>query len=76
MDGEFHANLVEALNQLKIQKHLCDVIIICDNERFDAHKIVLAAASEYFYAMFAGGMAESRPSLNEVWRNHEHFCNV
>ena len=67
IDNEFHVNLASALTQLKKKKHLCDVAVVCENDRFSAHKIVLAAASEYFFAMFAGGLAESRPSSNEVF---------
>ena len=68
-DSRFHTNLVEALNQLKKENRLCDVAIICENERIHAHKIVLVSASDYFHAMFAGGMSESRPFSSEVGFN-------
>ena len=66
VDKDFHVTLAEGLKQLMMKKRLCDVAIICDREQFYAHKNVLAASSEYFHAMFAGGMSESRPSSKEV----------
>ena len=66
IDADFHINLTSALNQLKLKEHLCDIFVKCQDERFHAHKIVLAAASQYFYAMFAGGLSESKPTLSEV----------
>lgn len=65
-EANFHIKLTSALNHLKVKKHLCDIVIVCQNERFHAHKLVLAASSEYFFAMFAGGLSESRPTINEV----------
>ena len=33
---------------------LCDVTLVVDNHKIQAHKIILAAASPYFKAMFTG----------------------
>ncbi|XP_020298839.1 kelch-like ECH-associated protein 1 isoform X1 [Pseudomyrmex gracilis] len=38
---------------------LTDVILEVDSELFHAHKVILAAASPYFKAMFTGGLKES-----------------
>ena len=64
VDEEFHFNLVKALNNLKSHSSLCDITIVCGKERISAHKIVLAATSTYFCAMFTSGLCES--TLNEV----------
>ena len=64
VDEEFHFNLVKSLNNLKSHRSLCDITIICGKERISAHKIVLAATSTYFCAMFTSGLCES--TLNEV----------
>lgn len=43
---------------------LTDVVLEVGNELFHAHKVVLAAASPYFKAMFTGGLRES--DMNRV----------
>lgn len=49
-----HADsLLEALNDLRLNRHLCDITIIVDQHEYPCHKNVLAAASPYFRAMFA-----------------------
>ncbi|TRY63322.1 hypothetical protein TCAL_02595 [Tigriopus californicus] len=52
-----------AFNELHaIRKHndLCDVVIHVGNRKIYAHKVILAACSPYFRAMFTGELAESR----------------
>ena len=34
----------------------CDVTLVVDEEYFPAHKVILAAASGYFYRIFTSGM--------------------
>lgn len=36
-----------------------DVELVCSGQRFKAHRLILAARSEYFRTMFKAGMAES-----------------
>jgi len=50
----------ESLNNLRKEDHLCDITIICENSRFNAHKVVLAARCPYFKALFTSGMRESQ----------------
>ncbi|XP_063916318.1 ring canal kelch homolog isoform X2 [Zophobas morio] len=42
----------DAMNLLRKQRLLCDVILVADTVEIPAHKMVLAACSPYFYAMF------------------------
>ncbi|CAE1312990.1 KLHL19 [Acanthosepion pharaonis] len=64
-DGSMHftitrhpKELLDVMNVLWRSRKLCDVTFKVGEESFQAHKIVLAAASPYFRAMFTGGMKE------------------
>ena len=39
---------------------LADVVLVVDGERFPAHRVILAAQSEYFRGLFLSGMQEGR----------------
>ncbi|CAF1104954.1 unnamed protein product [Didymodactylos carnosus] len=56
-------DLLDGLNDLRLNKKLCDVILVVDKQQFYCHKNVLAATSPYFRAMFTGEMFESSQSL-------------
>ncbi|VDD82029.1 unnamed protein product [Mesocestoides corti] len=59
--SEFHSrNSLDAMNVLRKNKELCDVVLLVDSKKIYAHRVVLAASSPYFKAMFAGELAESR----------------
>ena len=48
---------------------LCDVVLVADSIEMPAHKAILSACSQYFYAMFTGEMTESkmdRITLQEI----------
>ncbi|KAG8238147.1 hypothetical protein J437_LFUL017260 [Ladona fulva] len=42
----------EVMLSMRNQKLLCDVVLVAGSEEIYAHKMVLAACSPYFYAMF------------------------
>ncbi|KAK5640680.1 hypothetical protein RI129_009227 [Pyrocoelia pectoralis] len=42
----------DIINSMRLQKLLCDVVLIADDIEIPAHKMILAASSSYFYAMF------------------------
>ncbi|KAF2897552.1 hypothetical protein ILUMI_08620 [Ignelater luminosus] len=42
----------DIINTMRKEKLLCDVTLIADSVEIPAHKMVLAACSPYFYAMF------------------------
>uniref|UniRef100_A0A667WXV9 Kelch like family member 2 n=1 Tax=Myripristis murdjan TaxID=586833 RepID=A0A667WXV9_9TELE len=50
----------KVMNELRSQSLLCDVTIVAEDVEIAAHRVVLAAGSPYFHAMFTGEMAESR----------------
>lgn len=47
-------DLVNGLKFLRLDEDLCDVVLRVGNISISAHKVVLAASSPYFKAMFAG----------------------
>ncbi|XP_059837359.1 kelch-like protein 32 isoform X3 [Hypanus sabinus] len=51
--------VLAALNQQRMDGILCDVILVAEDQKFHAHKAVLAACSDYFRAMFSLCMVES-----------------
>ena len=67
MDGSMHFTVMkhpkeafEVMNLLRHNEKLCDITLQAGPESFTAHKVVLAAASPYFKAMFCtSGMRES-----------------
>ena len=42
------------MNKLRKAEQLCDVTLKVDQTLFPAHRLVLAAVSDYFAAMFTG----------------------
>ncbi|XP_037957159.1 ring canal kelch protein isoform X2 [Teleopsis dalmanni] len=57
--GQYHneqhtARSFEAMNEMRKKNILCDVILVADDIEIHAHKMVLAACSPYFCAMFTG----------------------
>ncbi|KAF7253775.1 Kelch-like protein 32 [Varanus komodoensis] len=51
--------VLAALNQQRSDGILCDITLIAGEQKFHAHKAVLAACSDYFRAMFSLCMVES-----------------
>ncbi|XP_073341895.1 kelch-like protein 32 isoform X5 [Pagrus major] len=52
-------SVLAALNQQRKDGLLCDVTLVAGEQKFHAHKAVLAACSDYFRAMFSLCMVES-----------------
>ncbi|XP_072013032.1 kelch-like protein 28 [Amphiura filiformis] len=61
---DYTNQLACALNDLRKQNQLCDIIINVGGRVFSAHKAVLAVRSSYFLAMFTSGFSEG--TANEV----------
>nr|VZI35006.1 unnamed protein product [Spirometra erinaceieuropaei] len=47
------------MNTFRKRGQLCDIVVKVGSREFPAHRVVLAASSDYFDAMFSSGMAES-----------------
>ncbi|XP_058853184.1 kelch-like protein 3 isoform X1 [Acipenser ruthenus] len=54
------------MNDLRSKKMLCDVTLVAEDVEIWAHRIVLAACSPYFCAMFTGDMSESKAKRVEI----------
>ena len=59
-DGD---QLREGLSTLLDSTTLCDVKLKAEGKLFHAHKVVLAALSSYFEAMFTRGFKESQGNI-------------
>ena len=76
MEDQVHQSKSHAFNLLQRMKELrdckekrtCDVVVKCGEKEIAAHKIVLAAASPYFDALFYGGFNEAE--MCEVLIDH------
>ena len=60
-------HLIKSLDDLRSQAVLCDVHLVAEGAKFPAHRVVLAAGSPYFQAMFTGGFKENQ--MNEITLN-------
>ncbi|KAM4888099.1 kelch-like protein 26 isoform 1-T1 [Thomomys bottae] len=60
------ASLLQGLATLRAQGQLLDIVLTSNREAFRAHKVVLAACSDYFRAMFTGGMREASQDVVEL----------
>lgn len=69
-------NLLESLNLLRCRKELCDVILEVGSKRIYAHRVVLAACSPYFHAMFTGELQESRQTEVIIRDIDEHAMKI
>ena len=52
-----------AMDDLRKQGKLCDIVIKVGERSFPAHRVVLAAVCPYFRGMFAGELSESRQDV-------------
>lgn len=55
----YQSEAFDVFSFLKESNKLCDVDLLVEREVFRCHKIVLAAASPYFKAMFTSGLMET-----------------
>ncbi|KAM4589406.1 kelch repeat and BTB domain-containing protein 8 [Fundulus diaphanus] len=56
--------ITHGLKQLLDAQQLCDVTLLVEGKKFMCHRVLLAAVSPYFRAMFTSPLVESR--LNEI----------
>ena len=57
-DEKYSKDVLRRLSGLQKQGIMCDVTIKIEDEEFHAHRNILSASSDYFFAMFNGNMKE------------------
>ncbi|EKX46449.1 hypothetical protein GUITHDRAFT_138195 [Guillardia theta CCMP2712] len=60
LDPLFHSHRSKELVSLWESRELCDVDVVVEGTRFQAHRVVLAAGSPHFRAMFTKNFSESK----------------
>ena len=58
LEREHPKNMFEYLDQMRMERKLCDVVLMANEKEIHAHKVVLAACSQYFEQMFIGEFSE------------------
>ncbi|XP_031468580.1 zinc finger and BTB domain-containing protein 21 isoform X2 [Phasianus colchicus] len=69
-------SLLSALNEERLKGQLCDVVLIVGDQKFRAHKNVLAASSEYFQTLFTNKENESQSVFQLDFCEPDAFDNV
>ena len=59
MDDSLPKEMLDSMDHLRKNEELCDVELVVEQKCLRAHRVVLAASSMYFRAMFCRQMAES-----------------
>ncbi|XP_048838329.1 zinc finger and BTB domain-containing protein 21-like isoform X1 [Brienomyrus brachyistius] len=70
------SSLLSVLNEQRLNGRLCDVIIIVGDHKFQAHRSVLAASSEYFQTIFNSGNTQGQSVVQLDFCDPEVFENV
>ncbi|XP_023602032.1 zinc finger and BTB domain-containing protein 21 isoform X2 [Myotis lucifugus] len=69
-------SLLSALNEERLKGQLCDVLLIVGDQKFRAHKNVLAASSEYFHSLFTNKENELQTVFQLDFCEPDTFDNV
>ncbi|XP_072944054.1 BTB/POZ domain-containing protein 9 [Epargyreus clarus] len=65
-DIEHISHLSEHIGSLCLSSEYSDVTLVVEGQRIPAHKVILAASSDYFRALLYGGMREANQSEVEL----------
>lgn len=60
------SSLSENLGELVDSADYSDITLIVEDDKYQSHKVILAARSDYFRALLFGGMRESQPGTTEI----------
>ena len=59
-------NVCENLGDFYLSKELSDVLIECQDQKFEAHQVILSASSPVFRRMFQADMKEKKSQVVEI----------
>lgn len=65
-DGGLPVELQRGMETLRVNRELTDVTLCVQGHDFHCHRAILAAASQYFRAMFCSGLKESHEERVEI----------
>lgn len=65
-DKNFKLDVYSRLNELRHEEIFCDVSLSVEGQIFPANKIVLAAASPYFFGLFSSDLLERTSSVIKI----------
>lgn len=63
---QFPPNLLLNMNDLRENQRFCDIEIVCAGKHIKAHRVILAASSPYFHAMFTAELLEKQKPCVEL----------
>ena len=64
--SQHHDELIARINALRTKQRFCDVTVVVDGGEFQAHKLVLAAASPFFLSLLESQMKEKTEDLIKI----------
>lgn len=78
MTNSHAKSILNAMNSLRKSNTLCDVTLRVEQKDFPAHRIVLAACSDYFCAMFTSevGKMQSTHIFVFIHAKKKVACNT
>lgn len=65
-DEKYSKQILRSLDHLRREGIMCDVVIKAADQEFSAHRNILSASSDYFFAMFNGNMRESNEEVISI----------
>uniref|UniRef100_A0A1A7Y765 Intracisternal A particle-promoted polypeptide n=1 Tax=Iconisemion striatum TaxID=60296 RepID=A0A1A7Y765_9TELE len=67
LSSERYASLIlSQMNKMRLRSDFCDVGLKVGSQVFKVHRLVLAACSPYFSALFSGGMREADKDVVQI----------
>ena len=64
--SQHHDELIERINALRTKQRFCDVTVVVKGQEFQAHKLMLAAASPFFLSLLESQMKERTEDLIKI----------